>query len=79
MHAARLLPLLACVALTACDGAPPPAFELVVTGAEVSLTCGEPGRRETALDLGGNGLALFDADGDGDLDLPLLEGNTRPG
>jgi hypothetical protein len=75
---ARWLPL-ACLPLLGCSPPAPPPFELVVTGAEVALSCGEPGRRETPLDLGGNGLALFDADGDGDLDLLLLEGNTRSG
>jgi hypothetical protein len=75
----RWLPLLAAASLCACGSSPRPSFELVSTGAEVSLTCGDPGRRDSPLDLGGNGLALLDVDGDGDLDLLLLDGNTRAG
>jgi hypothetical protein len=73
----RRRPLLL-VALLACAcGRETPLFERVATGAEVALLCGEPGVKDTILDVNGNGLALLDADGDGDLDLLLVDGSTR--
>ncbi|MBM3985444.1 MAG: hypothetical protein FJ296_07120, partial [Planctomycetes bacterium] len=72
----RRLLLLAALLPAAC-GREVPLFERVETGAEVALLCGEPGVKDTILDVNGNGLALLDADGDGDLDLLLVDGSTR--
>jgi enediyne biosynthesis protein E4 len=69
--------LYALLALPACGEAPRPLLERAECGAEISLQSGSRGAGETLLDLHGNGLALLDIDGDGDLDLLLVDGNTR--
>jgi len=61
----------------ACDDASRPLLEHATCGAELTLLCGEPGVKDTILDVNGNGLALFDVDLDGDLDLLLVDGSTR--
>ena len=74
-HPALLLS--ACLAVCACSGSARPLLERVECGAEIALESGTRGADETLLDLHGNGLALLDVDGDGDLDLLLVDGSTR--
>ncbi|HEX5010451.1 MAG TPA: CRTAC1 family protein [Planctomycetota bacterium] len=69
--------LSACLGLAACGGSARPLFERVECGAEIALESGARGADQTLLDLHGNGLALLDVDGDGDLDLLLVDGSTR--
>ncbi|MCB9897566.1 MAG: VCBS repeat-containing protein [Planctomycetes bacterium] len=45
-------------------------------GLDVPLTCDGP-VKDTILGVNGNGVALFDADGDGRLDVLLTDGSTR--
>src|SRR6185436_10101674 len=76
----RLPPALllsACLLVCACGRSGRPLLERVECGAEIALESGVQGENETLLDLHGNGLALLDVDGDGDLDLLLVDGSTR--
>ncbi len=79
MDVLRLAALLA-VTLAACAEPTVPLFEerSAAAGlADLVLTCGEPGLKDTILTVNGNGAALLDVDDDGDLDLLLVQGSTR--
>lgn len=65
--------------IAGCGEPAPPLFEDVSdrAGLDVVLVCGEPGAKQTILEVNGNGVALFDLEGDGDLDVLLVDGSTR--
>ncbi|MGQ0553647.1 MAG: CRTAC1 family protein [Planctomycetota bacterium] len=62
-----------------CSESERPLFREVALacGIEQTLVAGTPGPDGTILDVNGNGAALLDLEGDGDLDLVLIQGSTR--